>query len=552
MKRLHRVLLILLAPLTSLLVRLPFVMGRETLYGFDPYLHLHFIKSWLRQETWPLTNPFATTLQSDYNAWPGAHILMATISKLTGQAPFEVMQWIPNLVMVIMVMALVLTCLRWTNIYIAVIIGIVASVADHLCLQTQWYVPELLGLVLVANMILCITVVRGKGLHILGYLILTGILVTHHFSMFIALIYYILMNKGPLDRFQLILAAVVSLETVAFWGHATKATGSFPDIQNQIGGTSPGLVVVGLVILLLVAKFVVEKIFDRYIKEHLDRSFFQWVKVKLGKPGQIAAIGGVCILILATFIIYYSSLSRLDGTGAQPAKIALVISGVLFLMYAPMRRAMVNYGIGFAAVFLLFVITPVLFEFLPLRTRFLEFLYLTGFMLGAFGFHYLYKGQPKNLKVILAAMVLLIPIMVVDDHVRLSDEYALRFVFTDEDIEFAEMIGRLTEEDAIIVTPFCYSPVVYGISERRTDTHPVRPALEAGDYHESLPFLEERAEEGPVYLVHSSRWIFYLETENDKVTEWQVASLGASLEGMASEFELVVQEGHYSLYRYVG
>jgi len=342
------------------------------------------------------------------------------------------------------------------------------------------------------------------------------------------------------------------VETVAFWGHATEATGSFPDIQNQIGGSSPGVVILGLVVLLLVAKFVVQKVYNRYVREHLDRSFFQWVKVKLGRPGQIAAIGGVCILILATFIIYYSSLSRLDGTGVQPAKIALVISGLLFLMYVPMRRAMVNYGLGFTAVFLLFVITPVLFEFLPLRTRFLEFLYLTGFMLGAFGFHYLYIGQPKNLKVVLAAMVLLIPVMVVDDHVRLTDEYAQRFDFTDEDIMFAEMIGDLTEDNATIITPFCYSPVVYGISEKLTKTHPVRPALDVGDYHESLPFMEELAEHGPVYLVHSTRWIFYLETEDDHVTEWQVASLGASLEGMGNDLELVVKEEHYSLYRYVG
>ena len=191
MKRLNRIALILLAPLTALLLRVPFFRGREALFGFDPYLHLHFVRSWLRQDTWPLTNPYATTLQSDYNAWPGAHILMAAISKLTGLEPIGVMQWVPNLIMVLMVMALVLTCLRWTNIYIAVIIGVMASVADHLFLQTQWYVPELLGLGLVASMILCITVVKGRRLHILGYLVLTGILVTHHFSMFIALIYYL-------------------------------------------------------------------------------------------------------------------------------------------------------------------------------------------------------------------------------------------------------------------------------------------------------------------------------------------------------------------------
>ena len=137
-----------------------------------------------------------------------------------------------------------------------------------------------------------------------------------------------------------------------------------------------------------------------------------------------------------------------------------------------------------------------------------------------------------------------------DDTLRYNSHESQRFAYSSEDLDFARDVGGETEDDAIVVTPFGLAPLVFGISQRRTATHPIREALDGNGYADALPFLEELAADGPVYLVRSDDPLRYMETENDAVTREDVLELQASIHLLTGRLELVLVDGASSMYRF--
>ena len=66
--RLSRAPVILLAPIVTLLLRVPSLLSRDGPFGFDPYIHLYFVKAWSELSSWPVLHDAADVLPSDYDA----------------------------------------------------------------------------------------------------------------------------------------------------------------------------------------------------------------------------------------------------------------------------------------------------------------------------------------------------------------------------------------------------------------------------------------------------------------------------------------------------
>ena len=132
MRRLYRILLVLVTPLLSVLLRVPFLAGRAGLYGHDPYLHMYLTNRWLDLSTWSVTDLAAEVPHLDYNAWPGAHILAGSLSSVGGVEVLEVMTWLPLLFLFLMDLAIVLVLLRYSNLAIALLGGVLFGLLDFM------------------------------------------------------------------------------------------------------------------------------------------------------------------------------------------------------------------------------------------------------------------------------------------------------------------------------------------------------------------------------------------------------------------------------------
>ncbi len=185
MRGIPKHLWVLLAPVVTLLLRIPFLLGREGLFGYDPYIHLYLVKVWLRGSSWPLMDGAREVIPHDYNAWPGCHILVGSVSSL-GVDPLDVMVWMPVFFLFLIDLAIVLVLLRLTNLKLAILGGVLFGLLDFIFFQTQWYIPELLGILLIAAMLLNELTVRR---HLLSLLFLIATLLTHHLSVLIALLF---------------------------------------------------------------------------------------------------------------------------------------------------------------------------------------------------------------------------------------------------------------------------------------------------------------------------------------------------------------------------
>ena len=539
-------LLVLLAPVLTLGLRLPFVLSREAPYGMDPYIHLYYIKAWLRTSAWPLLTDPEGIIPYDYNAWPGAHVLAASVSSLDLE-PLRVLEWAPLVILFALNLAIVLIVLRRTNLAIAVATGILLGLADYVFVQTQWYVPELIGLLFVSGILLN---ELNVGSRVLSLLFLTALLVTHHLSFLMGAMVWALVTPGPLDRRYFASMAIIVVEVLVFWEFALRNTGSFPDIKGHLGGVPPAFLAALIVVLLAALRWGLTRLYVRYTEGQGEGTLLDLVSSRSPLGGRSTVIAGLVALVVVTAIVYLSSITRWDGIGFQPTKLLVLSGGVLFLAFVPTELWNLRVLAAFGLVFLLFVLNPVVFDFITLEVRFLEFLYLLGFVLLASGVFWLCIRRPEWVRAVVLALVLVSAVLLIDNSVRYASDESQRFVFTQEDIDFAEAVAIHTESDAIIVPPFSLSSVVRGVSERLTRTHPVGIALDEGGYGAAEASLSELREHGPVYLVHSVNHLFYMETVDQPVSPEELGELALSLPDISDRLELVLGQGGHVLYRF--
>ncbi len=546
MRRLYRILLVLAVPLLTVLLRVPFLVGRAGLYGYDPYLHLYLTNRWLDLGTWSVTDLAADVPHLDYNAWPGAHILAGSLSTVGGMEVLEAMTWMPLLFLFLLDLAIVLVLLRYSNLVIALLGGVLFALLDFMFFQTQWYIPELLGLTFIAFLFLNELVVRNV---LISLLLLVAALFTHHLSFLIALIFWVVLSSGRPDRNQLVMAVVLAVSTILFWDHAVENTGSFPDIKNQLG-MHPAVVAVVLMASLMALKWFLAAYLERFLPVPEGASVLDLFSARWKAIGTLslvlAVVGGVLIIL----VLYLSSIAQMDGLGFQPAKLLILAGGFMFLAFGPINRDTFRVLCAFVLATLLFILNPILFEFIPLTIRFLEFMYIPGIILLAVGAFYLCLRHPERTTTVMVALLLVCPVLYVDDAIRYASDSSQRFVYSSEDLDFGETIGDITDWHAMIASPEGMSSMLLGMSEKRTWTDAVTLAVEGGDYLYAIDDLEAAKAFSPVYLVHTSNRLRYMEDGNDQVTQKEIDDLEATLEPLSDRFELLLDDGVNTLYKF--
>lgn len=546
MRRLYRVLLVLFAPLLSVLLRVPFLVGRAGLYGHDPYLHMYLTNRWLDLSTWSVTDLAAEVPHLDYNAWPGAHILAGSLSSVGGIEVLEVMTWLPLVFLFLLDLAIVLVLLRYSDLAMAILGGVLFGLLDFMFFQTQWYIPELLGLTFIAFLFLNELVVRNV---LISLLLLVGALLTHHLSFLIALIFWVVLSSGRPDRNQLVMAVILAVSTVLFWDHALENTGSFPDIENQLG-VHPALVAVVLMAALMAFKWFAAAYLERFLPMPDEASFLDLLSARWKALGTLSAVLAVVGGVLIILVLYLSSVAQMDGLGFQPAKLLIMAGGFLFIAFGPIQRDTFRVLCAFVLVTLMFILNPLLFDFIPLTIRFLEFMYIPGIILLAVGVFHLCLRRPERAKAVMFVLLLVCPVLYVDDAIRYASDGSQRFEYSSGDLEFGETIGDATEWNAVIATPYGMASMVQGMSDKRTWTFAIDLALDGGDYSYSIDNLEAAKAFGTVYLLHSSDPLRYMVEGDDHVSQKDIDDLEATLEPLSGRFDLVMDDGVHSLYRF--
>ncbi len=547
MKRLYRILLVLVVPLVSVLLRVPFLAGRAGLYGYDPYLHMYLTNRWLDLSTWSVTDLAAEVPHLDYNAWPGAHIIAGSLSSVAGFEVLDVMMWLPLLFLFLMNLAIVLVLLRYSSFTLALLGGVLFGLLDFMFFQTQWYIPELLGLTLIAFLFLNELVIR---MELLSLLLLVAALFTHHLSFLIALIFWVILSPGLPDRKQLVMAVLLAVSTVLFWDHALENTGSFPDIQNQMGGVHPALVAVVLMATVMAFKWFATAYLERFLPLPEGASILDVLSARWKAIGTLTGILTVLATVLIVLALYLSSIAQMDGLGFQPAKLLILAGGFMFLAYGPLHWDTFRVLCAFGLVTLLFILNPLLFDFIPLTVRFLEFMYIPGIILLAVGAFHLCQRRPERARAVMLALLLVCPVLYMDDALRYTSDGSQRFLYSSGDLEFGEMIGGATENNAVIASPPGMSSMVLSMSERRTWTDAVNLAMVGGSYEVALKDLDAAKARGPVYLLHSSDPLRYMVEGIDQVSQKEIDDLEASLEPLSDRFDPVLDDGVHTLYRF--
>jgi hypothetical protein len=549
MKRSYSYLLLLGAPILVMLTRVPLVLRRTTLYGFDPFSHLYFIRQWIADGGWPLLHFSSSTLPNDYGAWPGAHIIVAALSILTGIDPMDLMAWLPTILLGIMDLAIVLACVKKIGPWFAFALGLLFGSADQIFVQSQWYVPELVGLVLASFLVL-----NEFKFHspVISGLLLTTNLMIHHFSFLLTLMIWLMICRKIFTKKNLIVLFVVLTEVLVFWTLATKYTGSFPDISSHSGGIPLTYFVVIMVVALLSVRASTMWFYDRFFKSQSNSRMQKAISTRFGKLGHIGVPLVIGLLLVGVLWAYAFGVKRFDGLGFQPTKILVLVGVLLYIWNVPFKRFSLRITSAFVLIYLLLMLNPILFKFIPLMTRWLDFLYFMGFPLLAIGAYYFGKRSPKLTEVLFVSMLFIVPVLMIDDGLRYNSDASKRFELTQDDVIFAEGVNNHTEPKAIILGPPNLGSLLFGVGERWVDTGPSISAVKAGNYTVAMWIFEEDAGKEPTYLVHSSRRLNYMTTESDTITDQQIDSLTASLSSpeMKPRLTLIYEHGDEQLYKF--
>jgi len=537
---------LLLAPVATVLLRLPFVLTRVGLYGSDTYLHLRLAEAWTTASAWPALLSDHSIRYLDYEAWPGAQALAASAAEM-GADPMVFMRWAPLLALFVLDLALVLVIARKAGPQLAVAGGLLLGLADHLFFQTQWYTPELLGLPLLGALLVNELAVRSR---VLSMLVLTALLLTHHLSFVVGLLMYMLLT--PREPRRSFLASVAYLVAVsgAFWGTMPDWVGSVNDLQKAAWGLDPGILMAGVVLGLLAGRLALDAVIGKLADRLAGRPLLELLPATWRRAGLIALVVALAAVTVALLAIYRPSAGN-EGIGAQPSKLLMLAGGVLFVSFVSADQRELLLGSTFVALGLMLLLNPLLFGAVEVGIRFLEFIYLPGFLVLAAGAHALRELRPRHATAVLVALLLVAPVLLADDAVRYQSEGAQRFLFSDTDFDFARQVRAATPEDATLLAPFDLSAMLEGMADRNASTWSIRKALDARSYvavEGDLVWLADSTYH-PIYLVHSSDRIRYIEEAGDRVTRQDVEALGASIADVSIVLEPIVSLGPHSLYR---
>ncbi len=546
MRRPPPALWLLLAPTATVLLRLPFVLTRAGLYGSDTYLHLRLARGWTAASAWPALLADHSSRYLDYEAWPGAHALAASAAEL-GADPFLLMRWVPLLALFVLVLAIVLVIARKAGPHVAVAGGLLLGLADHLFFQTQWYTPELVCLPLLGVLLLNELVVRRRAL---SMLVLTALLLTHHLSFVVGLLMYMLLTLREPRRSFLPSVAYLVAASAVFWGTMPAWVGSVNDLQGAAWGLDPGILMAAVVLGLLAGRLALDAVVGRLADRLGGRPLPELLPAAWRRASLIALAFALAVVATALLTIYRPSEGN-EGIGAQPSKLLMLAGGALFVGLVGADRCGLRIGSTLVALGLLLLLNPLLFGAVEVGIRLLEFIYLPGLLVLAMGAHALRELRPRRAAAVLLALLLVSPVLLADDAVRYRSEGAQRFLFSDTDLDFAREVLSLTPDDATLLAPFGMSAMLEGMADRNASTWSIGRALNARSYGAiggDLVWLADSTYH-PIYLVHSSDRVRYIEEAGDRVTRQDVEALGASIGDLPSVLLPVVTVGPHSLYR---
>jgi hypothetical protein len=536
----------LLAPAATVLLRLPFVLTRAGLFGSDPYLHLRLARAWSAASAWPALLDGHPTTYLDYEAWPGAHALAAAAMEL-GADPVAFMQWAPLLAVFVLDLALVLAIARWADAHVAVAGGLLFALADHLFFQTQWYTPEVVCLPMLGALVLNELVVRKRAL---GPLLLTAMMVTHHLTFLVGVLLWMLLTPREPRRWFLASVAYVLGASAAFWGAMPAWVGSVNDMRAALWDLNPGVIVAAAVLGMLGLRLAMDAVIDLIHGRLGERPLLELLPGRWRRAG-LAALVAAAAVAAAALVLLYRPPEGNEGIVVQPAKLLVLAGGVLFIALVGADRRRLGLASAFGALVLLLLLNPVLFDFATIGIRFLEFVYVPGFVVLALGAFALRERWPRRATAVLVAMLLAAPVLLADDVVRYDSEGARRFRFSETDLDFASQVAAVTEGSATILAPFGLSAMLDGLTGRNTSTWSIGWALEAMSYvaiADKLVWLADSTDH-PVYVVHTEERVRYIEEAGDRVTQRQVDLLGESVAHVPGILEPVIAFGPHSLYR---
>jgi len=537
---------LLLAPAVTVLLRLPFVLGRAGLYGSDTYLHLRIVRDWVASSAWPATLAGHVPQYLDYEAWPGAHAFAAAAAQM-GADPLAFMQWAPLAGLFLLDLAVVLAIARRADARVAVAGGVLFGLADHIFFQTQWYTPELLALPLVGALLLNELSVHRRSLSLL---VLTALLVTHHLSFLVGLLLFMLLTPWAPRRWLLACVAYLLAVSMAFWGWLPPWVGSVGDLRAMMGGATPALFMAAVVLGLLGLRWAVEAVSARLSDRAAGGPLLGLLPRGWRRAGRPAV--AIVVLVAAGAIALALGPPVGDGgIGVQPTKLLVLAGGLMFVAWVPAESLALRLVSAAGLLGLLMLLNPLVFESVPINIRFLEFIYMPGFILPGMAASVLIGGARRRAVAVLLALALAAPVLLADDVVRYQSDGAQRFIFSESDLDFAREVGSATEPDAIIAAPFALSAMIQGMADRATAVGPIRKAVDTDGYWAALADLDALARGGnPVYLVHTSDRSRYIEEAGDRVSQEDVSRLAASLDDLTGAFEPVLELGPHALYRY--
>ncbi len=536
----------LLAPVATVLLRLPFVLTRAGLYGSDPYLHLRIARAWSATSTWPVNLESHSIRWLDYEAWPGAHALAGAAMEL-GADPVTLMQWAPLLAVFLLDLALVLAIARWADAHVAVAGGLLFALADHIFFQTQWYTPEVVCLPMLGALVLNELVVRKRAL---GPLLLTAMLVTHHLTFLVGVLLWALLAPREPRRWFLASAAYLLAVSAAFWGAMPAWVGSVGDMSAALWGLNPGAIIAAAVLGMLGVRLVVDAVIDRLSGRLGDRPLLGLLTELWGRAGLVAVFLAAAV-VAAALVVLYRPPEGSEGIVVQTTKLLVLAGGVLFAAFVGAERRRLGLASAFGALALLMLLNPLLFDFATIGIRFLEFVYVPGFVVLALGAFAMRERWPRRATAVLVAMLLTAPVLLADDVVRYDSEAALRFRFSETDMDFASQVAAVTEGHATLLAPFGMSAMLEGMTDRNASTWSIREALDARSYvavADGLVWLADSTYH-PIYVVHSEDRVRYLEEAGDRVTQQDVDLLGQSVADVPGVLEPVITVGPHTLYR---
>lgn len=564
--------------LLAVVVRALPAMVSENIYGFDPYIHLHFSQYLVDHGRPAGIDRFRDGLVDDRGNWPGVHILMAATQLLTGSDMEDLFRAAPPLLGALATLMVALMALRLHGIEAAILAGMLFALADHVVAQSSWLIQGTVGLVLLTSIMLLV-VVRPKAdratLALLGIVAMAS-LVTHHFSHLLLLVTLLLsaltLARGTARGRLVGLFGLLLPATAAYWYYFGRQTGSFPDISQRTLALMGGPLAMALLVIIgvgLVVGLVHRRRLAR-LEERAEAVAVGLARGLLSRTPLLLASGLVAAAATALVIWHLGSTQGpVAGLGlGQVTKYVLAGLGTVGAVVSVAGRLP---GTRFLLVLVAvmgggYLLVLLVFTFLPLELRFFEFVYLPLTILSGVGVVHLARAAspgpvPGEVRAgplrarapavaIIAVVGLLLVAMAVDVQDRMTGDLAERYYHSDEEILAATWIADHTEEDALVSAPYGVQPVVFGLGSRATDTELVKFTVIDRSWSSFGWSLRTVSSDRPVYILLTTDTTKYGENETTGVDlEDDVFEVGNALLRTPEWFDLEYANDEIMLFK---